>query len=236
MTATAESTPLTPLIDDKFEQRFLDYLVDHPDFFARQEDALSRIALSHGSGNAASLLERHTARLRDRVGHLEDQLADLVEVARLNEVNARHLHALAQRLLQASDIESAMQALQESMARDFDVEATRVVMFSGDEYASQLCLAFQGKIPAQLADVLRTGITACGPISTHLREEVFPGQPELQSCAIVPLDRHNRDGALIMASGSSTQFEDGMGTYFLDLTAGLLAAALAAKHERLDAS
>lgn len=234
MTATAAAMPIDG-IDEEFERRFLDYLRDHPDFFVRQEDALSRIAITHGAGNAASLLERHTARLRDQVGQLETQLSDLVEVARLNEVNARHLHELAQGMLQATDSAGVLQVLQVTMARDFDIEATRVVMFSGDEYASQQSLAFQGQIPQQLADVLRTGIAACGPLSPALRNEVFPDQQELQSCAIVPLDRHNRNGALVLASGSSTQFAEGMGTYFLDLTAGLLAAALAAHHERLGA-
>ncbi len=220
--------------DDELEQRFLDYLRDHPDFFVRQEDALSRIALTHGSGSAASLLERHTARLRDKVGMLENQLADLVEIARLNEVNARHMHALAQTLLQAPNGEAALHALQEAMARDFDIEAARLVMLSGDEYASQLCLAYQGQIPPQLANVMRTGMTTCGPLSEELRSEVFPDQTELQSCAIVPLDRRSRDAALILASGSSSQFQEGMGTYFLDLTAGLLAAAIAADNERLE--
>ncbi len=233
MTMPAEKLPPAAL-DEELEQRFLDYLREHPDFFARQEDALSRIALTHGAGSAASLLERHTARLRDKVGKLENQLADLVEIARLNEVNAKHMHALAQTLLQAPNGEAAMHALQEAMARDFDIEATRLVMLSGDEYASQLCLAYQGTIPPQLADVMRTGMTTCGPLSAALRAEVFPDQPELQSCAIVPLDRRHRDAALILASGSSHQFQEGMGTYFLDLAAGLLAAAMAADNERLE--
>lgn len=233
MTMPAEKLPQAEP-DDELEQRFLDYLRDHPDFFVRQEDALSRIALTHGAGSAASLLERHTARLRDKVGMLENQLADLVEIARLNEVNARHMHALAQTLLQAPNGEAALHALQEAMARDFDIEAARLVMLSGDEYASQLCLAYQGQIPAQLANVMRTGMTTCGPLTEDLRDEVFPDQTELQSCAIVPLDRCNRDAALILASGSSSQFQEGMGTYFLDLTAGLLAAAIAADNERLD--
>lgn len=220
--------------DAALEQQFLDYLQEHPDFFSRQEDALSRIALTHGAGSAASLLERHTARLREQVGRLETQLSDLVEVARLNEVNARHLHALAQALFGAADADSAVQILQEAMARDFDIEATRLVRLSGDEYALQRSLAYQGEMPAQLADVMRTGVTFCGAIGDALRREVFPDQPLLQSCAIVPLDRQQRDAALILASGSSRQFTEGMGTYFLDLTAGLLAAALVAGCERLD--
>ena len=114
-------------IDEAREAAFLDYLRDHPDFFARHEDALSRIAFTHGSGTAASLLERSTARLREQVGRLEAQLADLVEMARLNEVHARNLHKLAQALLQAADGDHAIQILQEAMARDFDIEATRVV-------------------------------------------------------------------------------------------------------------
>ncbi|MEN8720007.1 MAG: DUF484 family protein [Oceanococcaceae bacterium] len=233
MSASA-ATKTIPAPDDVLEKRFLDYLRDHPDFFARHEEALSRMTLIHGAGTAASLLERHTARLRDRVGRLEHQLADLVEVARLNEVNARHLHGLAQDLLQAGDASVALQVLQDTMARDFDIEATRLVMMSGDDYAPQRSLAYQGDVPVQLADVMRTGMTACGPISAALRTDVFPDQPELQSCAIVPLDRQRRDAALILASGSSTQFVEGMGTYFLELTAGLLAAALAADHEQLD--
>ena len=217
------------------EQQFLDYLLEHPDFFARHDDALSRIALRHGSGTAASLLERHTARLRDRVGQLEHQLEDLVDIARDNETNARHMHTLAQALLQAPSRAAALHILAESMARDFDIEATRIVMLSNEETGLQQCLAFQGRLPRQLADVVRTGITRCGPITAELRSEVFPDQPALRSCAIVPLDRHARDAALILASGSSTQFEEGMGTFFLDMTAGLLAAVLAADDGRLGA-
>lgn len=222
-------------IDEAREAAFLDYLRDHPDFFARHEDALSRIAFTHGSGTAASLLERSTARLREQVGRLEAQLADLVEMARLNEVHARNLHKLAQALLQAADGDHAIQLLQEAMARDFDIEATRVVMLSGDEHAPQQCLEFSGALPSELADVMRTGMTRCGPITEALREDVFPDQRELQSCAIVPLDRQARNAVLILASGASTQFVEGMGTFFLDLTAGLLAAAMARGHGRLGA-
>lgn len=221
-------------VDSELEQTFLDYIQEHPDFFARHEDRLSRMAIAHGSGTAASLLERHTARLREQVGALENQLADLVEVARLNEQSSRHLHKLAQALLQAPNQTAALQVLQDAMARDFDIEASRLVVLAGDQYAPQQCLAFQGELPAQLADVMRTGMTRCGELSDELRSQVFPDQPQLQSCALIPLDRQHRDRVLILASGASRQFQDGMGTFFLDLTAGLLAAVMAKDHAGLD--
>ena len=67
------------------EQEVASYLTAHPDFFDRHAEVLRQMALSHASGEAASLLERQLKLLREENRRLKSQFDELVAFARNNE-------------------------------------------------------------------------------------------------------------------------------------------------------
>ena len=67
------------------EDQVLDYLEKNPDFFNRNEEALSRVVLQHNSGDAASIIERQIKTLRNRNQKIDTQVSEMISVAKLNE-------------------------------------------------------------------------------------------------------------------------------------------------------
>jgi len=79
-----------------WEEAVARYLEDHPDYFQRYPETLSRILLSHETGGkAVSLIERQVQVLREQSQTLQRQLRELVNNARENDVLSGRLHRFA---------------------------------------------------------------------------------------------------------------------------------------------
>src|SRR4051795_3018882 len=85
------------------EESVAAYLQNNPDFFERHHAVLARLRLPHARGGSTiSLVERQIEVLREKHAAVEGKLADLVRVARGNDVIAEKLHRFTRRLLAAS--------------------------------------------------------------------------------------------------------------------------------------
>ena len=84
------------------EESVAAYLQHNPEFFERHQPLLARLRLPHvRGGSTISLVERQIEVLREKHAALEGKLAELVQVARGNDVIVDKLHRFTRRLLGA---------------------------------------------------------------------------------------------------------------------------------------
>ena len=85
---------------DSEEESIAVYLQHHPEFFERHQGVLARLKLPHARGGSTnSLVERQIEVLREKQAQLEGKLAELVRVARANDVISERLHRFTRRQL-----------------------------------------------------------------------------------------------------------------------------------------
>lgn len=211
------------------------YLESDPAFFERHPDVLEALSLPHHAGPAVSLIERQVQVLRSRNHQLQQRLGVLMETARKNEARVLHMNRLAARLIAARTAQETVDGITESIRAEFDVEYVAVLLrahaATAPTVVDGLCLIREGdSLDTVLTDFFRMGKTECGPLDEPLTSALWPqASPPPRSAALVPLDRTNQLGALVLASYELHRFTPDMGTWFLEQVAALVAVACRAR-------
>ena len=89
------------------------YLQQHPDFFHDHLDLLERLSIPHPSGVAVSLVAKQLELLRNKHLEQENQLTELIEIARSNDVSFFRLHQLTLALLNAATLKQVVSTLEQ---------------------------------------------------------------------------------------------------------------------------
>lgn len=224
--AEGEQSAQTPLDADTV----VAYLKANPKFFEHHPDALMQLSLHHESGTAVSLIERQVEVLRAQYGESQRRLNALVGTARENESRVTHLNALAQSLITADSLTAVARGVRERLSDSFQVDGVFLGLLGHvPENADPQGPRFiPPKDPLREAfrDFFRTGKAECGPLTAEKSALLFPDrEAPLRSAALVPLDRASKMGMLVLAGADPGRFTPAMGTWFLELTAQLVATA-----------
>ena len=206
------------------EGQVLDYLESNPDFFNRNEEALSRVVLQHNSGDAASIIERQIKTLRNRNQKIDTQMSEMISLAKLNEEIFRKIRALCTSMI---DIET-WQQLNESLATHF------LTNFNADYI---LCNIEESSSTQSLDHIkfeeIRIGEsfkTRAEPLCLQLREEemhdlfgsIHKKGQGTESVLIIPFGSRNRKGFLSIGSKDPLRFNNKMETMFASFISSLL--------------
>lgn len=225
------------------DESVADYLAAHPDFFERHAGLLEQLRLPHRAGAATvSLVERQVSVLQDKNRALERRLHELVDVARSNSTLSDKVHALAIRLLKATDTNSVLAGLEAGLREDFGAsQAVVVLLHNTSEIVQRSATRFLRHVdrsdPAlqSFATFIQQSRPRCGRIRDVQRDFLFPGEAEgIASVAMVPLGRECEIGILAIGSSDSSRFNPTMSTDFLARIGELTAAALGAARQRLE--
>jgi uncharacterized protein len=225
------------------DQDVADFLAEHPDFFERHAGLLEKLRLPHRAGSATvSLVERQVSVLQDKNRALERRLHDLLDVARFNSGLSDKVHALALRLLRASDKAAVLAELESGLREDFGAnQAVVLLLHSASEIVQGVGTRFMRSVsradPAlqPFSTFIQQGKPRCGRIRDAQREFLFPGEAEgIASVAMVPLGPRCEIGVLAIGSSDPHRFNPTMSTDFLARIGDLAAAALAAAQQRLE--
>lgn len=213
-----------------------EYLQTHPDFFERNGPLLTKLRLPHlrDAGATVSLVERQVEVLRERNQTLERKLKELVEVARANDVLADRIHRLSQRLIRASTLLSAINALEASLREDFDAMHSVLVLFLEEarplEVAAGRFLRADDPTGADIKtfeSLLAGGKPRCGQIRDAQRDYLFGKDSiEIGSVALTPLGPKGALGILAIGASDADRFHPGMSTEFLSRIGELVTYAL----------
>lgn len=196
------------------EQQVIDYLKENQDFFVSHEDLLADLKLPHNTGSAVSLIERQVSTLRSRARDYEDQLHELIDIARENDSLNNRLHKMTLELFDAASLDDVIDTLQNHLRDQFDADAVEVKLFSSAELKKE---AVKGSpSPALFTQLMKDGRPKCGPIDPHQLEYLFGNLTrDAGSVALVPLDGINISGILAIGNSDPGHFHCGQGTDFL---------------------
>lgn len=196
------------------EQQVIAYLQDNPGFFIAHEDLLADLKLPHNTGGAVSLIERQVSTLRERARDYQQQLHELIDIARENESLNSRLHKMTLELFDAATIDDVIDTLQNHLRDQFNADAVEVKLFSSNDLKKEV---FKGSpSPALFSQLMKDGRPKCGPIETPQLEYLFGSLTrDAGSVALVPLDGINISGILAIGNSDPEHFHCGQGTDFL---------------------
>jgi uncharacterized protein YigA (DUF484 family) len=216
------------------EESVAGYLASHPDFFERHGPLLAQLQLPHSTGGAAvSLIERQVSVLRQRNDKLENQLRELVEVARGNDELADKIHALALALIDTRDRRAIVELLEKQLRVEFKSDRSVLLLFdeTGETSVVGRFLRLESRDDEGLGpfrSFLDGDSVRCGPLRDAQRDFLFgPDDCEIGSIALIPLGSKSAHGFLVVGSRNADHFHPGVSIDFLSRLGELVAAALA---------
>jgi len=219
-------------IDDKITDKDVaSYLREHPDFFESNTPLLRDINIPHLSGAAVSLVERQVGVLRKDNKKLIKKLEELVKNARVNEKLAKQVFYLTLALMSAKDLAQVFTLLQESLRRDFNVDATALKLIitpKEEKFAERGEFVKHASELMQLFDKqLKEGRPICGRFKQEQLEYLFNDKADnVKSVAIIPLGEAASYGILAIGSRNEQRFYAGMGTMYLTQMSSLISKSL----------
>jgi len=226
------------------EQTIADYLREHPEFFSSHTGLLADLQIPHHTDGAVSLIERQVSVLREQHLEAKRQLHALVQVARDNDRLNEQMQRLTLSLLEARDLSSTLQMLNDSLANDFRADALVMGLFMSEVQLAALgsCdlstvrpLSAGDEGSAAFAAVINGGKPLCGHLRTGQISYLFGeiAEDNIASAVVVALNTRSADslqpsclGLLGIGSRDANRYHAGMGTLFLSYLGDLIGRAV----------
>ncbi|MFT5720901.1 MAG: hypothetical protein ACI9W6_001202 [Motiliproteus sp.] len=211
------------------EQQVVEFLEQHPEFFARHQSLLQHLRIPHQCGGAISLVERQTEMLREQNREMRSQLHDLLDSARYNDLQFEKTKRLVLNLLEAETLDQLTDAIDEGLCQDFNGDMTRLVLFdqSLENAGGNLKLVPLVDAKLQIAELIDSDWALCGTLTERQRLFLFDDRADkVLSAAVVPLVRGNCLGLLAIGSFEANYFHSSMGTLFLNYVGEVLSRVL----------
>lgn len=211
------------------------HLRRHPDFFRRHPEVLEQLSLPHGVKGAVSLMERQASLLRRRNQDLQDQLHQLLESARHNDLQFNKTKRLVLNLLEAQGMDQVVVALDEGLCQDFNADLVRLILFdegalfdegTRDLIGNPKVLPLE-EAATEVADLVESDWSVCGRLNEDQRRFLFDERaPNVLSAAVIPLVKGRCQGLLAIGSFEDNYFHSSMGTLFLNYVGEILSRVL----------
>lgn len=238
-----QNQDVTPVeIDDK---AVADYLLDNPGFFNERDELLAQMAVVHTTGASVSLIERQVAILREQNGTYQQQLAELIEVARINDTLMLKMQKLVLALLESSDLQEILALIEQSLRDDFNADGVTLCLFTDpdavaldSEQLSGLRVMFTARDDekcSELSEMFEGDEPACGVLGETQLGYLFDKRGgEIRSVAQLPLVMTDKVtgksaqplGVLAIGSEDAGRFCAGVGTVFLKYLGALVTRKL----------
>ena len=198
------------------------YLSDHPDFFDQNPELLNKMHVPHVErGSAISLVERQVKNLRSDNHELNQQLQELLDIARENDQLAVQLHGFTLKLLECVTYEDVLSGIKIELEEIFKIDQV-VLVFSGDSDQ-----------PHDLIKKLftRDAVTTCfiDPDKGCFQVLYDLQSQEIRSSVVMPLGGSTTTGLLALGSIDEQRFRPGMSTTYLNRLADLINHILVAR-------
>jgi len=229
-------------VDDK---AVAEYLAANPGFFNERDDLLSQMIVTHTTGATVSLIERQVVILREQNSGYQQQLVELVDVARVNDALMVKLQKLVLALLETNELEALLTLIQQSLKDDFNADGVTLCLFADPEVISlesdqigDMQVMFVSRDDEQfkeLGDVGKGDEPACGVLDEAELKALFGEQAdEIRSVAQLPLMMNDKKGSeaeislgvLAIGSSDAGRFCAGVGTVFLKYLGALITRKL----------
>ncbi len=205
------------------------YLKSHPDFFIEHAHLLEHLSIPNSSGVTVSLISKQLDLFRSRSQEMENQLIELIEIARGNDTCVTRMHKLNLALLDATTLEDVVTNLNIVLSEYFltDFVTIRLIQSPPEPNLNKIFVEQDSKELKPFAEELRTGKPSCGkPTPTQARMLFGFQANEVKSCAIVPMLFTELEGLLAIGSRDENRFSTNMGHLFLTQMSEVIATRL----------
>jgi uncharacterized protein YigA (DUF484 family) len=215
------------------EQQVVDYLLDHPGFFTRNEYLLEKLTLPHPSGNAISLVQKQVQVFREQRDELKEEFQQLLEIARHNERLFEKSKRLLLGMLEAKSLDEMLIVIDESIRSDFGMDQCGLVLFGdkSDYPTTQVNMLSLHDAREQLGALMETPKAFCGHITGGRLDSLFPQIDSpvdklVKSVAVIPLHYQQPLGMFSLGSEDPDYFDSSMGSMFLSYISDSLSRML----------
>ncbi len=195
-----------------------DYLQHHPEFFHEHLNLLEGLSIPHPSGNAVSLISKQLEIFRSRHHELENQLTELIDIARDNDTSFNKMHELTLALMEAKTIEDVVANLDKVFTECFltDFSAIRIFKDNVDSPLTHIFVNSDDTNLKHFSSELDSNLPKCGkPTLAQARFLFGEIGVEVKSCAIVPMAFTELEGIIALGSRDESRFHYNMGNLFL---------------------
>jgi uncharacterized protein YigA (DUF484 family) len=210
------------------EQQIADYLRNNPGFLTHFPELLAELEIPHQSGDAVSLIERQVEALRKQLKETQQQLENLVEVARTNDQLQARMHRLTLELIDAATFEEVLNALEDELHDDFKADAVELRLFSASQFDEHLQDSLNNQI-ATFEQFFSQNQPICGKMEQQQLDYIFGTEGDrITSTALIPLKSDGVLGLLAIGSCDPDRFAPDHGTEFLTRLGEIISRTLQA--------
>ena len=188
------------------------FLLDNLDFFESRESLLSEMKFKDSTSSASSLLERQIYKLRDEQKDLMGLLTSFIETAQLNEDLFNKSKELTLSILDASDKDEVINAVQNDFTKSFNINNCQLNFYSNSEIDN---------IEKETGMSFHKGAIHCGSFSSEKMEFLF-GDSKVESAAIAVLINKTEIGLLKLGSYERTRYLGDEDTTFIEYIRDIL--------------
>ena len=188
------------------------FLLDNLDFFESRESLLSEMKFKDSTSSASSLLERQIYKLRDEQKDLMGLLTSFIETAQLNEDLFIKSKQLTLSILDASDKDEVISAVQNDFTKSFNINNCQLNFYSNSEIDN---------IEKKTGMSFHKGAIHCGSFSSEKMEFLFEDS-KVESAAIAVLVNKNEIGLLKLGSYERTRYLGDEDTTFIEYIRDIL--------------
>jgi uncharacterized protein YigA (DUF484 family) len=188
------------------------FLLDNLDFFESRESLLSEMKFKDSTSSASSLLERQIYKLRDEQKDLMGLLTSFIETAKLNEDLFNKSKELTLSILDASDKDEVISAVQNDFTKSFNINNCQLNFYSNSEIDN---------IEKETGMSFHKGAIHCGSFSSEKMEFLF-GDSKVESAAIAVLVNKTEIGLLKLGSYERTRYLGDEDTTFIEYIRDIL--------------
>lgn len=211
-------------------QQVESYLQKHPEFFHEHLGLLENMVIPHPSGNAVSLISKQLEIFRSKHHELEDQLTDLIDIAKDNDTSSSRMHELTLALIEAKTVKGLFANLDKVFAECFltDFTAIRIIKDNVPPPVSKVFVKSNNKNLIHFERELHSNISTCGYPTLAQAKFLFGNKaaPEVKSCAIIPMSFTKLEGLIAIGSKDESRFHYSMGNLFLTQMSGIIGTRL----------
>ncbi|HHJ34734.1 MAG TPA: DUF484 family protein [Gammaproteobacteria bacterium] len=207
-------------------------LRDNADILQRHPELLAVLEVPHVTGQAASLIERQVAILRQQTKTQDERLCALMDVARDNERLATSRHGLALNLLAAHDLDEVISTVLDVLSNELSADYAVIKLFSdeGERITQSPALFVDAgdKALSAFKIMLEQKNIVCGKSTSEQKTFLFgENAGSIKSAAVIPLVTGANLGLIGLGAEQAERFTASMGTDFLMQIGELVSASLA---------
>jgi len=202
-----------------------EFLRDNPDFLDKNTDILETLVLPHNSGKAVSLVERQVGVLRDRNKEMRTRLDNMLQTAHDNDLLFEKTKRLVLNLLEAKTLASIVEAVYDSLSKDFGIEYYSLTLLGNDKKLPRTMarIASIEKANESVGTLLGANRAVCGILREEEMVFLFGERGrQVGSVAAVPLRYDSLYGILAVGNSDPNFYKSSMGTLFLSYIAEIL--------------